>query len=57
MVVNCITSCDVDIKKDLYGGIIVTGGNTLFSGFVEKLQRNIPTPSVCHLSPFLSPVL
>lgn len=46
MVANCIASCDVDIKKDLYGGVIVAGGNTLFPGFVEKLQRNISPPSM-----------
>jgi actin-like protein 6A len=49
MVANCIAGCDVDIKKDLYGGVIITGGNTLFPGFVEKLQRNIVPPSMYKL--------
>jgi len=49
MVANCIGGCDVDIKKDLYGGVIITGGNTLFPGFVEKLQRNIVPPSMYKL--------
>jgi actin-like protein 6A len=49
MVANCIGSCDVDIKKDLFGGVIITGGNTLFPGFVEKLQRNIVPPTMYKL--------
>ena len=49
MVMSCISSCDVDIKKDLCSGIIVTGGNTLFPGFVDKLQRGINVPSMYKL--------
>ena len=37
MVVESIGKTDVDIKRDLYGNIIVTGGNTCFRGFVERL--------------------
>ena len=33
--------CDVDIRKDLYGNIVLSGGNTLFPGFAERMQKKI----------------
>jgi len=41
MVCNCIAECDADIRRELYNSIIVTGGNTLFPGFVERLNKEI----------------
>uniref|UniRef100_A0A0G4IAD1 Actin n=1 Tax=Chromera velia CCMP2878 TaxID=1169474 RepID=A0A0G4IAD1_9ALVE len=41
---NSIMKCDVDIRKDLYGSIVVTGGAaeaTMFNGIPERLQREI----------------
>lgn len=37
MLHQALTSCDADIKKDLYQNILVTGGNTLMTGFNERL--------------------
>eukprot|EP00386_Alphamonas_edax_P016094 GDKI01049176.1.p1 GENE.GDKI01049176.1~~GDKI01049176.1.p1 ORF type:complete len:416 (+),score=106.53 GDKI01049176.1:67-1314(+) len=36
-----VIGCDVDIRKDLMSGIIVTGGNTLFPGFEQKLHKKL----------------
>ncbi|EKX51987.1 hypothetical protein GUITHDRAFT_102601 [Guillardia theta CCMP2712] len=36
-----VGKCDSDIKKDLYGTVIVTGGNTLFPMFKERLEREL----------------
>uniref|UniRef100_A0A6B2L4V3 Actin n=1 Tax=Arcella intermedia TaxID=1963864 RepID=A0A6B2L4V3_9EUKA len=41
MIMNSISSADADIRKELFGGIIVTGGNTLFKGFAERLQKEV----------------
>ena len=43
-----VNDCDVDIRRDLYGTIVVTGGNTLFPGFPERLTRdlNVTAPPV-----------
>jgi len=46
LVSSCVTGCDVDIRRELYGGIIVTGGNTLFSGFSERLAKSIHAPTM-----------
>jgi actin-like protein 6A len=43
MVINTITHSDADIHKDLYGNIIVTGGNSLFKGYPERLQKELTT--------------
>jgi actin beta/gamma 1 len=40
----CFTSimkCDVDIRKDLYGNIVCSGGTTMFQGFPELVQKKI----------------
>ena len=36
-----IQKCDVDIKKDLYNCIILSGGNTMFKGFPERFTKEI----------------
>eukprot|EP00927_Polykrikos_kofoidii_P046270 TRINITY_DN40486_c0_g1_i1.p1 TRINITY_DN40486_c0_g1~~TRINITY_DN40486_c0_g1_i1.p1 ORF type:complete len:1293 (-),score=220.03 TRINITY_DN40486_c0_g1_i1:94-3972(-) len=41
MVFVAIMRCDVDIRKDLYGNIVVTGGPTCVSAFEERLQKEI----------------
>eukprot|EP01083_Nonionella_stella_P312253 1116216_1 len=38
---NAIMKCDIDIRKDLYTNIVLTGGNTMFDGIAERLQKEI----------------
>ena len=38
---NSIMKCDVDIRKDLYANIVLTGGSTMFPGIAERLQKEI----------------
>ena len=42
MVVEAVTKADVDIRRDMYLNIIITGGNTCFRGFLERLQKQVP---------------
>ena len=42
MAVESISKSDVDIKRDLFQNVILSGGNTCFKGFLERLQRQIP---------------
>lgn len=42
MVVESISKADIDIRRDLFQSVIVTGGNTMFKGFVDRLQRLVP---------------
>jgi actin-related protein len=41
VVTTSVGMCDIDIRPSLYGSVIVTGGNTLISGFAERLNRDL----------------
>ena len=36
-----INKCDSDIRKHLYNNVVLSGGNSLFPGFRERLEREI----------------
>jgi len=38
---DSIMKCDVDIRKDLYGNIVLSGGTTMFAGISERMQKEI----------------
>eukprot|EP01120_Amphizonella_sp_Union-15-10_P004720 TRINITY_DN153_c0_g1_i1.p1 TRINITY_DN153_c0_g1~~TRINITY_DN153_c0_g1_i1.p1 ORF type:complete len:311 (-),score=47.25 TRINITY_DN153_c0_g1_i1:77-1009(-) len=38
---NSIMKCPVDSRLDLYGNILISGGSTMFPGFVERLQKEV----------------
>jgi actin-related protein len=40
-VYNAIMKSDMDIRKDLYSNIILSGGSTMFSGLPERLTKEI----------------
>jgi actin-related protein len=44
--------CDVDIRKDLYANVVISGGTTMYEGLPERMQKEItalapPTMKVC----------
>ncbi|CAL1261073.1 unnamed protein product [Larinioides sclopetarius] len=41
VVTTSVGMCDIDVRPSLYGGVIVTGGNTLIQGFTERLNRDL----------------
>jgi actin-related protein len=41
VVTTSVGMCDIDIRPSLYGSVIVTGGNTLMTGFTERLNRDL----------------
>jgi actin beta/gamma 1 len=38
---NSIMKCDVDIRKDLYANIVLSGGTTMYQGIAERLTKEI----------------
>jgi actin len=36
-----IMKCDVDIRKDLYNNIVMSGGTTMFTGIAERMQKEV----------------
>ncbi|KAL6359961.1 hypothetical protein LRP88_05657 [Fusarium phalaenopsidis] len=40
-VFNAIMKSDVDIRKDLYGNIIMSGGTTMYPGIADRMSKEI----------------
>jgi actin beta/gamma 1 len=38
---DSIMKCDVDIRKDLYGNIVLSGGTTMFEGIDARMEKEI----------------
>jgi len=36
-----IMKCDIDVRKDLYGNIVMSGGTTMFPGIPERLSKEV----------------
>jgi len=53
---NSIMKCDVDIRKDLYSNIVLSGGTTMFAGIAERMDKEItnlapPTMKIKVIAP------
>ena len=40
MVATCIQNCDIDLRRTLYGQIIVAGSATMQSNFCQRLHKS-----------------
>jgi len=38
---NSIGKTDIDIRKDLYGNVVLSGGTTMFEGIAERLTKEL----------------
>ena len=38
---SSIMKCDVDIRKDLYANIVLSGGSTMYPGFTDRMQKEL----------------
>jgi len=41
LIVGAINECDVDLRRELYGNIVLSGGSTMFPGIKERLTKEI----------------
>ncbi|MFX0025724.1 MAG: actin, cytoplasmic 2 [Candidatus Hermodarchaeota archaeon] len=41
LIVSAISECDVDLRRDLYSNIVLSGGSTMFPGIKERLTKEI----------------
>ncbi|XP_032875444.1 actin, clone 302-like [Amblyraja radiata] len=53
---NSIMKCDVGIRKDLFGNIVLSGGTTMFPGIADRMQKEItalapPTMKIKIIAP------
>jgi len=38
---ECVTQCDMDVRKELYQSVLLSGGTTLFHGFQNRLAAEV----------------
>ena len=53
---DSIMKCDIDVRKDLYSNIVLSGGTTMFCGLPERIEKEIanlapPTMKVKVIAP------
>ena len=53
---NSIMKTDVDIRKDLYGNIVMSGGTTMYPGIADRVQKEVqalapPTMKIKVIAP------
>jgi len=36
-----IMKCDIDVRKDLYENIVMSGGTTMYQGIAERLEKEM----------------
>ena len=41
LVVKSIGKCDIDVRRDLYSNIVLSGGTTMFKGLPERLEGDV----------------
>ena len=52
-----IQKCDIDVRKDLYSNIILSGGSTMFEGLGRRIEKEIKllAPPSCKIQVLESP--
>ena len=40
-VYNSIMKCDVDIRRDLYGNVVLSGGTTMYEGLPDRMHKEL----------------
>ena len=57
MTYNSITKCDKEIWKGLYANVVLSGGNTMFPGISERMQKELTdlAPPITKIKVVASP--
>ena len=50
---QCIMSCDIDMRSDLYSIIVLSGGNSMLRGLPERIERGVTSlaPAKARVKP------
>lgn len=51
MVYNSIQKCDIDVRRELYGNVVLSGGTTMFRGLPERLTKEITALAPAAVKP------
>jgi len=38
---NSINKCDIDVRKDLYGNVVLSGGTTMYDGLPDRMTKEL----------------
>lgn len=38
---NSILKCDIDVRRELFGNIVLSGGTTMFPGIADRMQKEL----------------
>lgn len=41
MVFESVTKCDLDLRRDLYGNVVLSGGTTMLKGLADRLHQDL----------------
>jgi len=41
ILIRCITNCAIDVRRDLYNNVILSGGSTMYNGMADRLTKEI----------------
>lgn len=41
MVLEAVGNCDVDIRRDLFSGVVISGGSSMIPGIVERVSKEL----------------
>ena len=45
---NSIKKCDIDVRRDLYANIVLSGGSTMFPGIADRMQKEVARYAGAH---------
>ena len=51
LVVKSIAKCDIDVRKDLFENVVLSGGTTMFPGMAERLTKELRAAGPAQLEP------
>lgn len=41
LIYHAIMRCDVDLRKELYGNVVLSGGSSMFPGLADRIQKEL----------------
>lgn len=51
MIFQSINKCDIDVRRELYGNIVLSGGSTMFRNLPERLSKEITNMAPSSIKP------
>lgn len=51
MVFNSINRCDIDVRRDLYSNVVLSGGTTMFKNLPERLGKELSNLAPAAIKP------